>query len=513
MVSKDPMRDAPGDLFEADSMVAHRYRVIGYRGDRGFGQVYEAQDSAMQRRVALMRLRREFSQPQTRDSFYETRSTAAVEDPRIVDLSDYGEDVDGRLFLVMPWLDDAEPLDRMLAREGALPWPRAKSIVEQIAGALEAAHRKGVLHGGLEPSRVLIDAQGRVHIVDLGLAPALTQPGSREVTLTGPLPGKIEYLSPEQVRGEAVDARTDIYALGVIFWELLTGAPPFVGDQVEVADAHLGAALPKLVHGGPTAAPASAEPLLQRALAKRPDQRLGSAAEFLQLLDAIPYAEPTPTPIVIPQAVGVAPGNDAELGPARGRAAPRKRRLGKLELAIVVFLGLDLLLFAGWKLVTHASSSEQQAAAEPREVPLAEPVAEPVAKAAAVEPIAPAPAAIEPEPEPALSVEDAIAAELPPEPVSTGPVRPGGKSVTSKMFREAMVAARDDMLKACLHSRMRRTLKISLKVAPSGRVEYARVVGSLGKTSLGQCVVEHVYKLEFPITHEGGSHTYTMRLR
>src|SRR5690606_23448531 len=189
------MRDGPGDLFEANSVVAHRYRVIAFRGDRGFGQVYEAHDTAMERQVALMRLRREFSRPQTRESFYETRSTAAVEDPRIVALCDYGEDVDGRLFLVMPWVPKAEALDELLAREGALSWPRVKKIVEQIAGALEAAHRKGVLHGSLEPSRVLIDEHDGVHIVDFGLAPALT--GStgaptREVTMTGPLPGTIE---------------------------------------------------------------------------------------------------------------------------------------------------------------------------------------------------------------------------------------------------------------------------------------------------------------------------------
>ncbi|HVH97185.1 MAG TPA: serine/threonine-protein kinase [Enhygromyxa sp.] len=499
------MRDAPGDLFEADSMVAHRYRVIGYRGDRGFGQVYEAHDSAMNRRVGLMRLRREFSQPDTRDSFYETRSTAAVEDPRIVDLSDYGEDVDGRLFLVMPWIDRAETLDVLLARAGAFAWPRAKSIIEQIAGALEAAHRKGVLHGGLEPSRVLIDEQGRVHIVDFGLAPALTRPGAREVTLTGPLPGKIEYLSPEQVRGEAVDARTDIYALGVIFWELITGKPPFVGGQVEVADAHLEAALPKLAHGGPTGAP-NVEPLLQRALAKRPDQRLPSAAEFLEQLAAIPFAEPTPTPVVIPQATAAPDQPSLE----RSGPPPRKRKLGKLELALIGFLAFDVLLFASWKLLSRDAESTADASAM-TEQPLAtaEPEPQPPAQPAAAEPPPPTPI----EPAPLLSVEEAIAAELPAEPDGPGPIRPGGKSLSDKVFREAMVAARDEMLDACMKGRMRRTLKIALRVAPSGQVEYARVVGSLGKTALGQCVAEHVYRIKFPITHEGGSHTYTMRLR
>lgn len=505
----DAMRDAPGDLFEADSMVAHRYRIIGYRGDRGFGQLYEAHDCAMKRRVSLMRLRREFSQPQTRESFYETRSTAAVEDPRIVDLCDYGEDLDGRLFLVMPWVEHAKPLDQLLAEHGTLAWPRAKSIVEQIAGALAAAHRKGVLHGGLEPSRVLIDEQGRVHIVDFGLAPALTRAGAQPVTLTGPLPGKVEYLSPEQVRGELVDARSDIYALAVICWELVSGKPPFVGAAVEVANAHLDAPLPELALGqSQVAVPSELSLLLSRALAKLPEQRLASAGEFLDRLAALPSAEPTPTPIVIPQASG-------DAGPARElQGSPvSKRRLGKLELALIVFLVFDVLLFATWKLLlsdqdrsnhAEASATVSEQALEPTPEAAPPVVAEPPAPAPVPEPI---------EASPPLSVEEAIAAEFPPEPDTPGPVRPGGKSLSDKVFRETMVAARDRMLDKCLKSKMRRTLKIALKVAPSGAVEYARVVGSLGKTALGQCVTEQVYKLKFPITHEGGSHTYTLRLR
>src|SRR5690554_4781046 len=101
------MSEAPSDSFETGTIVGHRYRVLGYLGDRGFGQIYEAQDSAMERRVTLMRLNREFARPEARDSFFDTRSTAAVDDPRIVDICDYGEDVDGRLFMVMPWVEEA----------------------------------------------------------------------------------------------------------------------------------------------------------------------------------------------------------------------------------------------------------------------------------------------------------------------------------------------------------------------------------------------------------------------
>ncbi|WP_181197527.1 serine/threonine protein kinase, partial [Enhygromyxa salina] len=285
------MSDLPGDVLEADTVVSHRYRVYGYRGDRGFGQLYEAEDTAMGGRVSLMRLGREFSHPRVRESFFETRATAQVEDPRVVDLIDYGEDFDGRLFLAMPWIEDARGLDQIASRESPVSWTRIQAIVVQVAKALEAAHDKGVFHGGLGLSRVLVDSDDGVHVVDFGLAPALTQPGGRPVTNTSPLPGHTAYLSPEQVRGEAVDPRCDIYALGVMLWELIAGAPPFVGDPVEVANAHLEQGLPELVRRG---APAEIEALLHLALAKDPGERLATAGEFSVLLEAMPSAAKAP---------------------------------------------------------------------------------------------------------------------------------------------------------------------------------------------------------------------------
>ena len=619
MDANDAMSEAPSDSFETGTMVAHRYRVRSYLGDRGFGQVYEAQDSAMVQRVALMRLNREFSRPKARESFFDTRSTATVDDPRIVDLCDYGEDVDGRLFLVMPWVEGAEALDELLAREGVLAWPRAKAIVKQTARALEAAHKKGVLHGALEPSRVFIDKRGGVHIVDFGLAPALAPPGlvppkqagsvGPRVTFSGPLPGKIEYLSPEQIRGEAVDARSDIYALGVMLWELVSGAPPFVGDPVTVAEAHLDAALPEfprgaefprgVAGGSPNRAPTELEPLLHLALTKASDDRIASAGEFLTLLEAMPGAReqrpgvtraatprlpdgpPRPPrrsaptgppgsgppasgppangppgpgktvlvnglPNVSPAGSGMGSAMGSAIGSPSGPAMapppadalagvpraidpdpdpspsapplshsptppPPKRRLGKLELAIVVFLALDLLLFGAWKLFTSADPAEPTVAAEQLEQ--AQPNDERPEPTLEPEP-PPKPVAVaNPAPKPPLTVEQAIASEFPPEPDNPGPVRPMADSLSDKALRETLVSARAQMLAECLDTRMRRTLKISLKVAPDGSVAYARVRGSLAKTSLGECVIKEVYKVEFPPTYEGGSHTYTLRLR
>jgi hypothetical protein len=698
------MSDAK-DLLQTNTVVAHRYRVIGHRGDRGFGQVYETEDLATSATVSLMRLDRKFDHPRVRESFFETRSTAQVKDKRIVDLIDYGEDdIDGRLFVVMPWIVDARALDEIIASEQLLPWQRVKPIIEQIAGALTAAHAAGVLHGGLEPSRVLIDRNDGVHVVDFGLAPALTRPGGRPVTNVAALAGNSGYLSPEQIRGEAVDIRSDVYALGVILWELVSGAPPFAGNALEVATAHLERQLPELVRRG---APPDLEALLLLALAKDKHDRLASADEFLSLLQAMPnsVAEPavsrTPTtriatstkpavaapvaaakpvaaapvaaakpvaakpvaaapavatkpvaaapvaatpvvttkPIVttkpvvatpvvaakpvvatpvvaakpvaatpaaatpaaatpavaakpvvvaaaapsspaIPPAAAAVPTTPAPPPPPTAAATPsprpastpqvaapsavaapepvpppaparfvsppedeaaiprpigipathtlaapttrittpppRKRRVGKLELAIIVFLAFDVLLFAAWKLFAEDSSTTEVATADgspaaendtsaPAPAPEPAPVAEP--KPEEPEP-QPKP---EPQPQPAIDLNAAIAAELAPD--SPGPSRNMAKSLSDKDFREALVEAREEIIQRCLDSRMRRTLTISLVVKPNGEVEYARVVGSLAETQLGRCVVKRVYRVEFPATHEGGSHTYSLRLR
>ena len=155
---------------------------------------------------------------------------AAVENPGIVDITDYGEDLDGRLFLVMPWIDESRSLQEVVQAGRELEWGRIKPLVRAIAQALHAAHEKGVLHGALDLSRVLLDPDDGVHVVDFGLAPALTRPGARATTNTSKLPGNPHYLAPEQIRGEGSDTRSDIYALGVMMWELISGAPPFVGE-------------------------------------------------------------------------------------------------------------------------------------------------------------------------------------------------------------------------------------------------------------------------------------------
>jgi serine/threonine protein kinase len=562
------------DRLDSETIVAHRYRIVRFAGNRGFGQVYQAEDSATDATVSVMRLDREFSRPAVRDRFFATRGSAQIEHPGAVDLSDYGEDLDGRLFLVMPWIVEAEALDELIAREHRLTWPRARAIIEQVAEALGAAHSRGILHGGLEPSRVLIDPRGSTHVLDFGLAPALESAATTnankptpQVTDTRVLAGKPAYMPPELVRGDPPNERSDIYALGLMLWELLAGSPPFTGSPVDTLHKQIHDPLPELVRGD---APVEVEALLHIALAKLPDERFASIAELLETLRALPGTTVAPMalprtkteplkpgvapakPGVAPAKPGVAPPIPAQpaaktspppipskpstgaqpilapvpeleqparaLAPEPTRSVPvvpkpaRKRGFGLLERAIVGFLLFDLALFGAWKLLLDddaepsAPTAELAAAdatsPEPEELRQAAPTPAPPKPRVAE----PASAAVpEPQPEPTTLAEP----ELEPLPIEDLP-----KELGDADFRRTMVDARDLIAARCLDDqRMRRTLKVAIKVLPSGKVEWSSVLEALGKTALGKCVARQTRQLEFPPSDEGGSHVYSLRLR
>lgn len=564
------------DRLDSETIVAHRYRILRYAGSRGFGQVYQAEDSATDCAVSLMRLDREFSRPGVRDRFFATRGSAQIEHPGAVDLTDYGEDLDGRLFLVMPWIEQAEALDELLARSGKLGWARARALFEQIAEALLAAHRRGILHGGLAPSRVLVDHEARAHVLDFGLAPALESTGTTNATKQKPnvtdmrvLAADPAYLAPEQVRGETPNERTDIYALGLILWELVAGAPPFVGAPVEVLHRQLHDSLPELVRGD---APVELEAVLQLALAKDPGERFASVDELLTTLRALPVTVPTATPTTLPRTkteplapskkpsvivpvpagaaptipAAAAPSSPAEAAPTIPAAAslaitsvpttsapapsvpslaapsaapshesfaiptPAKSRFGLLEKAIVGFLLFDLALFGAWQLLgkRDAAPSDPPSASAANEPTTTK---EPALAAASAEPESPA----DPEPTAALAPTELAPSEPGTPELGVPALAPDElpKSLSDADFRKTMVDARDRISARCLEDqRIRRTLKVSLDVSPSGAVERAKVVGPLGDTALGKCVARQAKAIEFPTSIEGGSHVYSLRL-
>jgi TolB-like protein len=271
-VSPDPRRADPLGL--TGRTLSH-FRVLAPLGSGGMGVVYAAEDTRLGRPVALklpLPDRRLDSSAKQR-FLQEARAAGALDHPNLCSVYEVGESEDGLLFLAMA-LYRGETLKARLAREGRLDIPEALAIARQIAQGLAAAHQAGIVHRDLKPGNVMLLPDGPVKILDFGLAKA------RDHSVTGPGTrlGTAAYMAPEQIRDDPVDGRADLWALGVVLYEMLTGRQPFRGEH-EVSIAHA------IVHEGPPAPsalraeiPASLEDVILTLLAKAPASRYPSAA-------------------------------------------------------------------------------------------------------------------------------------------------------------------------------------------------------------------------------------------
>ena len=265
-----------------------RYRVEQKLGTGGMGVVYRAEHIHLRRPVALKLLHSRLeAEPEVVERFFrEARAAADLKNPHIVEVSDFGTLDDGAAFLVMEYLQGSS-LDELIRSERRLEPERAVRIACQVANALGAAHEKGVIHRDLKPPNVMLaDVDGDpdfVKVLDFGIA-KLLEGDTKQLTKTGIVMGTPAYMAPEQASGGAVDARTDIYALGVILYEMLTGAPPFGGDNptqilvahVTVEPAPLRAVRPEL--------PEALEQVILACLAKEPDGRPATMDALRQAL-------------------------------------------------------------------------------------------------------------------------------------------------------------------------------------------------------------------------------------
>jgi serine/threonine-protein kinase len=217
----------------------------------------------------------------------EADTLQALRHPNIVEVLEYGELRDGRPWLAMEWLP-GESVDRWLAQRGPFSAAEALTVMEELGGALHLAHRQGVLHRDLKAQNVMVlpRAEGfTVKLVDFGIARVQAPEGLSGLTSAGAVMGTPVAMAPEQIRGQAVDARTDLYALGVLLYQLLTGRLPFEGTSaVEVEEQHLHAPPPRL--GERVQAPPALEAVVQRCLAKRPEERWPGVPVFLEALRA-----------------------------------------------------------------------------------------------------------------------------------------------------------------------------------------------------------------------------------
>jgi TolB-like protein len=261
-----------------------RYRIQRRLAHGGMGVVYLAYDARLDRPAALKLLPRYLSlDAAARRRFEEeARAASALDHPHIATVYDIGDAPDGRVFIAMAYYE-GETLREEIER-GPLPIPRALSLATQIADALAAAHHRGIVHRDVKPGNVIVTPDGVAKLVDFGVAKvsgsALTQPGGT--------PGTVAYMSPEQTRGDAVDARTDLWALGVVLYEMLTGERPFEGDQNDTVIFAIRHDEPEPLERVRPEVPAGLGRVVHRCLAKDPADRYADAVELRTDLERLP---------------------------------------------------------------------------------------------------------------------------------------------------------------------------------------------------------------------------------
>jgi serine/threonine-protein kinase len=282
---------APAPADEGDllgQVVADRYRVLKKMGEGGMGTVYLAEHITIEKKVALKVLLHEYARKaDLKERFLqEARAAARIGHENIVDITDFGDSPDGSVFFAMEFLEGSD-LSRVIRKGGPIPWGRAKPILLQICRALSAAHAKGIIHRDMKPENIyLIEREGRsdfVKVLDFGIAKmSMEGSGESRLTRTGMIFGTPEYMSPEQAQGNKPDHRVDIYAVGVIMYEMLTGHVPFKADTfMGILTKHIfEQPIPPTQMNPDVGIPAEVEALVMKALNKERDQRFQSMAEM-----------------------------------------------------------------------------------------------------------------------------------------------------------------------------------------------------------------------------------------
>ncbi len=256
------------------------YRIQGLLGRGGMGAVYLAEDQALGRKVAIKIISDSLPDREEVVARFrrEARSMAALSHPSIVQVYSLG-DIGGRPYIVMQYIEGRSLADR-ISSSGPLTVSEAARMVTQVIDALEAAWRQRIVHRDLKPANILLDAQSNIHIVDFGLARATVSDKQSRVTQTGQLIGTPTYLAPEQARGGEVDFRSDIYSLGILFFEMLTGAPPFEATTpLGVLAQHLQNPLPPLT-AHHAHVPIEIEKIIRWMVSKDPRSRPASHEEL-----------------------------------------------------------------------------------------------------------------------------------------------------------------------------------------------------------------------------------------
>jgi len=389
------------------TVLADRYDILDRLGVGGMGTVYRAEQRALGRDVAVKVLRRELGRdPDTVARFHrEAQALSNLRHPNTVAVLDFGQTADGLLFLVMELLE-GEMLSTRLRRDGALPVTEALRITTGILRSLGEAHRAGIIHRDLKPDNIFlarVDAHADeelVKVVDFGVAKI--RPGGADApidplsTQEGTVFGTPRYMSPEQAQGRPLDGRSDLYAVGVMLFQMLTGVVPFGEDDAVVVMAHhIMTPPPRVLDLNPSAAiPPELDELVAAALKKRPADRPETAEEFLRAIEALPVE-------------GARAGLTS--GPFAGTARVPRVTATRTASALAVLAAAGIALFTALPSHRRTSAPVAAPAAAPpaaRATPTP-PVAQPPPMAPAAAPIPVEPA--DPAPTPVSAFVDAAA--------------------------------------------------------------------------------------------------------
>ena len=491
-------------------VLAERYRVFHRLGKGGMGEVYLAQHIAIGRMVAIKTLSAEMQgHPELAHRFLkEARTSSQVRHPNVVDILDFGHTERGTAFFVMEYLE-GEDLKTVLKRERILPWDRTCALVTQVCAALAAAHHHGVIHRDLKPDNIhVLQQDGRevVKVLDFGIAKVISADGVPEVTRTGVLLGTPEYMSPEQARDEDLDARSDIYACGVLLYRMLAGRLPFRARNFMsvLAMQMQDAPVPPRQLDPPTLITEAQEAVILRCLAKSPRDRFQSAEALAQAMRDASHAAP-------PLVVAPPPHRTRPWGVIAGVA-------GLLVLAAIAIFAVNAAR-------DRSPPASQLAAAATPPVIAAPPVtaapSPPVQPPPAPPPVIAAPPAITTPPEPGPQpVPEDIPELAAPTPGKSAPrKRPSAATPSGPLAAlgtaeiQAAIAEIRGALAPCSEFGIPgTTIRVSATVSPEGKVLEATAPSSVAGSELGDCVEKAARQLRFPALAQAQRVTLPLRL-
>ena len=378
-----------------------RYEVIDEIGDGAMGRVYRAWDPGVNRVVAVKTIKSEYLTRDTADEYLrrfrrEAQSAGGLNHPAIVRVFDLGDD-----FLVME-LVEGRTLHRLIREEGRLAPEEALRLLAPVAEAVDHAHRAGIVHRDIKPANIIVQPNGQPKLMDFGVAKI----EASVMTTAGQILGSPSYMSPEQIAGENVTSRSDLYSLAVVAYEMLTGQPPFQGKtitQVIYQVMHEAPPPPRRWNAG---LPARYDDVFARALAKDPAARFATAGEFVAALDIKELEYMLSEPVAAAPPAVTPPGDDSPTiltlpptAPARATADRGPRGL------VLAAAGLLALFAASWLVLRRAPGEPAEAAAPPATArvtrgPAGAPSAAPTPEAATPAPSARPRVAAAPKPSP-----------------------------------------------------------------------------------------------------------------